>query len=289
LRTGLDTYTIVGMYTEEEAQPTLQGMIDSHFHLLEIRKRGIDPQQLLQGLFARGFAGGMDIGLDGADLEVRAGLLSPWPSIKLATGVGPWGADGDTAIEEVAERFKAATQVGIIDCVGEIGLDNYWKYGTPDRQRALFIAQLEMAEAWRKPVCIHSREADSELMAILANREFPQSGILHCFSSSWEVAQTALAKGLYISFAGPITYRKNSVLREMLAKIPQDRLLLETDSPYLAPEPFRGKANTPDLIPWICQKAAQVRNLALPQLNDIVRTNFETLFHSCGTCGPTAG
>ena len=241
----MDNYNRTAPSASLGGEQSLKGLIDTHFHVLELEKRGIEAQKLLEELHQKGFAGGMDIGVEGSDLAQRSRLLSRWPSIRLAAGIGPWGAEGKEDIEAVVERFRKTAEPFDVDCIGEIGLDNHWGYGTKERQSRLFIAQLSLAALWRKPVAIHARDADEDMVEILHNDLIPAGGILHCFSSSWQVAEAALDKGLYISFAGPITYRKNDALREMLAAVPDDRLLLETDSPYLSPEPYRGKTNTP--------------------------------------------
>jgi TatD DNase family protein len=256
----------------------LEGLIDSHFHLLEMRKRGLDPETVLRTLAQQGFAGGLDVGISWDDVQERLSLLSLWPNIRIAAGIGPWGAQGEDSIEDAVIRFAAKTASYGVDCIGEIGLDNYWRYGTPARQHELFIRQLQLAKKWKLPIAIHTRDADSVMARILQERDFPQGGILHCFSSSWEVAKAALDKGLHISFAGPITYRKNEGLRHMLAAVPDDRLLLETDSPYLAPEPYRGHVNTPAHMVTIYAEAARIRGVTAAFLAESILSNFNALF-----------
>lgn len=262
----------------ESAGLSLYGLVDSHFHLLEMRKRGIDPETVLHDLKEQGFAGGLDVGISAEDVVERSKLLAPWPEIRIAAGLGPWGAQGDHRIEAEVMRFATRSVPYDVDCIGEIGLDNYWNYGTPARQLELFILQLQLACEWKLPVAIHTRDADAETLGVFRERTFPHGGILHCFSSTWEVAKAALDKGLHISFAGPITYRKNESLRQLLSAIPEDRLLLETDSPYLAPEPYRGKVNTPANMVTIYAEAARIRKVAVRHLAERVLCNFTTLF-----------
>jgi len=270
----------------ESTRLPLEGLIDSHFHLLEMRKRGLDPQTTLENLEEQGLAGGLDIGISAQDVVERSTLLIPWPKIRMAAGIGPWGAQGDNPIEEEVMRFATNTEMYGVDCIGEIGLDNYWHYGTPARQQELFTLQLQLATDWKLPIVIHTREADNEIVQILRERDFPQGGIVHCFSSTWEVAKTALDKGLHISFAGPITYRKNESLRRILANIPEDRLLLETDSPYLSPEPYRGKVNTPAHMVSIYAEAARIREVTAAQLADRIFRNFTALLPIRDTPAP---
>lgn len=255
----------------------MNGLIDSHFHVLQMRAKGVDITDLLEQLDESGWIGGIDIGVDADDLAERSALLSPYPNIKLAAGIGPWGAQGEEPVEAIIGRFADHIQGLPCAFIGEIGLDQYWKYGTPCRQRDLFEQQIDLASTLGLPVIIHSRDADEEMQDVLRSRRFDHSGIMHCFSSGRLLLDQALASGLNISFAGPITYKNNNHLRELLASVPIDRLLLETDSPYLSPEPRRGRVNTPMHMPFIYQAAARVHSLEVEKLAKIVRRNFERL------------
>jgi TatD DNase family protein len=141
---------------------------------------------------------------------------------------------------------------------------------------------MELAERSGLPVIIHTRDADGDMMDILSERAPSHGGIMHCFSSGWPLAERALEAGMYISFAGPITYKSNHALREVLSKVPIDRLLLETDSPYLSPEPFRGKTNTPFRMREIYATAANIRKLSLKELARVIKENFARLFPQTG-------
>jgi TatD DNase family protein len=256
------------------------GMLDSHFHLLEMHKRGVDINHLIAELGNSGWHGGVDVGVSEDDLAVRRELCAPYPNIRLAAGIGPWGADGEEPIERKMERFTRHVASLPFDFIGEIGLDYHWQYGTVERQRELFWAQLDLARTMGKPVIIHTREADAHMGEILRSPSFRSRGIMHCFSATEELLGAALDAGLYISFAGPITYRKNEHVRDMLARVPLDRLLLETDSPYLSPEPLRGKVNTPLRIDLIYAQAARTLSLDINELVLVIQRNFMRL-----TCG----
>ena len=260
----------------------MHNLIDTHFHLLEMKKRGIDPSSLLEDLFSAGFAGGIDIGVSENDLGEREPILDRFPSILRAAGIGPWGAQGEEPIEEIMLRFIAHTAGHRVDAIGEFGLDHHWNYGTGERQRDLCVAQMELAERSGLPVIIHTRDADGDMMDILSERAPSHGGIMHCFSSGWPLAERALEAGMYISFAGPITYKSNHALREVLSKVPIDRLLLETDSPYLSPEPFRGKTNTPFRMREIYAMAARTRMLPVEELAEAIKENFARLFPQTG-------
>jgi TatD DNase family protein len=252
-------------------------VIDSHFHLLEMEKRGIDPSQFLAQLNDTDVAGGMDIGISADDIDRRIALTAPYPQIRLSAGIGPWGAQGEQDLEQMVNEFAQRITGKSVDAIGEIGLDWYWNYGSVDRQLLLFQLQLALARHLALPVVIHTRDADRSMIEVLQSSDFPRGGIIHCFSGSWELAKAALDRGLHISFAGTITFKKNAELRDILARIPENRLLLETDSPYLAPVPYRGKTNTPLYMRHIYQTAAQVRSTSMQELADQIEQNFITL------------
>ena len=252
-------------------------MLDSHFHLLELDKRGVDIKRLIQELEDAGWHGGIDIGVAQDDLALRSKLCAPYRKIRLAAGIGPWGAQGEEPVQLAIDRLVDHIAPYDFEFVGEIGLDYHWNYGTARRQRDLFEGQLRIAREMGKPVIIHTRDADDDMRKILRTTSFAHGGIMHCFSSKVELLETALDADLHISFAGPITYRKNETLRGMLARVPLERLLLETDSPYLSPEPFRGKVNTPMHMPQIYEQAARVLDIDVQDLVNAIQLNFDSL------------
>jgi len=254
-----------------------KNLIDSHFHLLEMEKRGIDITQFLSQLADTDIAGGMDIGISADDIDQRIALTASYPQIRLSAGIGPWGAQGEQKIETMVAELAKRIEGKPVDALGEIGLDWYWNYGSVDRQLQLFHLQLELAQQLALPVVIHTRDADQSMREALQQASCMHGGIIHCFSGSWELAREALDLDMYISFAGTITFKKNGHLREVLARIPSDRLLLETDSPYLAPVPHRGKTNTPLYMTHIYHVAAQVRSVSIEELADQIEQNFFTL------------
>ena len=181
--------------------------------------------------------------------------------------------DGYTSSGKLAAMGGSAG----VDFIGEIGLDNYWNYGTKERQKELFVAQIKYATRCKKPIIIHSRDADTEMIQTLNEVDLPHGGIMHCYSSGWELLETAIEKGLYISFAGPITFKNAKELHKMVSYVPLHLLLLETDSPYLAPHPHRGKINTPLNMRYIYDQAALLREMEVEDLIKVIQQNFESL------------
>ncbi|NBK21355.1 MAG: TatD family deoxyribonuclease [Spirochaetia bacterium] len=250
------------------------GLIDSHFHLLAMQEKDVDIVGLLSEMHSHSMQG-LDVGIDFDDLKRRSSLLSAYPFIHLSAGIGPWGvASGQRSVSEQLAVLSASLQEHKVCAIGEIGLDNHWGYGTKQDQQELFVAQMEMAEQRGLPIIIHSREADEEMADLLQKRTFSRQGIMHCFQGSRELALLAVSKGMFISFAGPITYKANSAMREIFKAIPLDQILLETDSPYLSPVPCRGKTNTPLHMVHIYEAAASLLEMSMDDLVLQMQSNF---------------
>lgn len=220
---------------------------------------------------------GMDIGTQCDDLPDRYAAIEKYNNIHISSGIGPWATDRSMTIKEQLEIFTKNLSKFPISAIGEIGLDNYWKYGTPEKQEELFIKQLDIANGMHLPIIIHTRDAEEQTIEILKSREFLYGGIVHCFSGSQKLANISLEKKLLLSFAGPITYKKNEELREILKNTPLNSLLLETDSPYLPPTPFRGKYNSPFLIPLVYEKASEIKNISIQEIAKTVSNNYLNL------------
>ncbi|HPX28690.1 MAG TPA: TatD family hydrolase [Sphaerochaeta sp.] len=249
----------------------LYGLVDSHFHLLAIREKGIEPSPLLATMNELGYRG-IDIGLGGNDLKERIELVGTYSDIYFAAGLGPWAAAWeDWKIKEALHLLYSDLSRHPVLAVGEIGLDNYWKYGTRERQEAIFLAQADLG----KPIIIHNREADEQFIGLLSQHSFPRGGIFHCFSGSEELALLALEKGFYLSFAGSLTYKGSQPLIALMKRMPKERLLLETDSPYLAPIPKRGKKNIPLYIEHLYRFVANKLELPVETLIRLVSSNFQ--------------
>ena len=193
----------------------------------------------------------------------------------------------EPSVQDLVERAALPRVVGI----GETGLDYY---GMEDRkggrtiadmewQRARFRTHIRAAQQCRKPLVIHTRAAQEDTLRILREegedgRAGSAGGVFHCFTESLEVAKAALDLGFYISLSGIVTFKSAQYLRDVAAYVPAERLLIETDSPYLAPVPFRGKTNTPALVPYVAQQVAQVRGLRVEEVAQMTSDNFDRLF-----------
>lgn len=243
-------------------------IIDSHFHTASMRKRGIEtlPEDLI----------GIDIGTDAGDAASRIALLPQSGTVFLSIGSGPWVLDSDryVSIEDERNRLLSDYQSYGADAIGECGFDNHWKYGTEKEQRELFMMQVELASELDLPIIIHTRDADREIAAALSSPSFRCRGIMHCFSSGTDLMRKALDKGLYISFAGNVTYKGNERIQEAASSVPMDRFLVETDSPYLAPIPMRGKPCRPEYTEYTLSAIADLRNEDKEKLKEAAKDNL---------------
>jgi TatD DNase family protein len=163
--------------------------------------------------------------------------------------------------------------------LGETGLDYYYSKDRSEQQKQSFLNHLQAGADLGLPVIVHTRDARTDTINLIKARGSPDSaGVLHCFTESWEMARQALDEGYYISISGIVTFRNADELRAVAKKVPLDRLLVETDSPYLAPVPYRGKSNQPRYVRAVAEYVAELRGLSLPQLAEQTSENFFRLF-----------
>ena len=266
---------------------SLHNIVDSHFHSEYLTEKGLDPKAQLDLAFRDGFEGGIDIGCTSDDLPRRYELLKSYSKIVLAGAMGPWElGDNSTlcnstlSMDEIDKRL-AVLRDNLIQykakVLGEIGLDYYWNYGTTETQKYIFESQLKMAQELKLPVSIHDRMADSDTIDEISRLTPPKAGIIHCFDGCEMLMKVALDLGYFISFAGNLTFKKNTELRDILKKVPRDRLLFETDAPYLTPVPHRGQPNTPLYVVHTYQCASEVLGVSLEALSSQVLENYQTL------------
>lgn len=253
-------------------------LVDSHCHL-DDSQFDADRDAAIDRALAAGVTRMLAIGTGEGppDLEAAIRLADAHEPILATAGIHPQyalkaEAEHFTRLEELLRHPKCVA-------VGEIGLDYYWKPFDADRQKAVFVEQMRIARDARKPIVIHTREAWADTMALLRENWAP-SGlpcIMHCFTGGPGEAQEAIDLGFYISFAGVATYPKAEAVREAAKLVPSDRLLVETDAPYLAPVPHRGKRNEPAYVAHTANRLAEVRGEEPARLALAVTSNFATL------------
>lgn len=264
-------------------------LIDSHAHLVMLKGEAGALETYIDEWISAGLTCIVDVGTKADDLEERISSISKTsgrptgPKVLYATGIWPSEEaiqNRHTYIDELTAQIQRAPRE-LLAAIGECGLDRYWN--RPEQgadiggEQELLAAQLELAQRYSLPVIIHSRDAAQETLDML--KAFPKvRGVIHCFSYGKAEMQAFLELGWYISFAGNVTYKNAHELREALKAVPLDRFLLETDSPYLAPVPHRGKAANPSMVFHQYELAARLKNLPLDQLALQVESNFKKVF-----------
>ncbi len=251
----------------------LTGIFDTHAHY-DDAAFDEDREALLSSLETKGVSRVINCGVDLKTSRTTLDLAHRYDFIYAAVGVHPEDAleVSDADFDELCAMYDDPKVVAI----GEIGLDYYWHTVPKDVQLQWFERQLILANELQKPVIVHDREAHADTLALL--RKHRPKGVLHCFSGSVETMNEALKLGLYIGLGGATTFKNAKKPLAVAAAVPADRLLLETDCPYLAPFPFRGKRNDSSLIAYVAQVIAQVRNENPQTLVDRCRENANRLF-----------
>ena len=216
----------------------------------------------------------------GADFESSVNavaLAEKYDFIYAAVGVHPH--DVETMDDQMLALLKTMAQKDKVKAIGEIGLDYYRDLSPRPLQKKWFVAQLRLAKSLNMPVIIHDRDANDDVLRILKEEQAFETGVLmHCFSGSKELARQYIALGAYISIAGPLTFKNARKTVEVVESVPLDRLMIETDSPYLTPEPFRGKRNESMYVKYVCQKMADIKGMPYEELAEITLNNAKAYF-----------
>lgn len=246
-------------------------LFDSHCHLDDERFDG-DRDKVITGLADAGVTACTCVGSDLASSERVLALAEKYPFIYAAVGVHPHEA-GD-APEDYLERLAVMLTHRKAVALGEIGLDYYYDHSPRERQKQVFIQQILLAHETRMPVILHIRDAHGDALDILKRHSgLLHGGIVHCYSGSAQSAAEYRALGLEISFTGTVTFKNARKLREAAAAVPPEHLLIETDSPYLSPEPFRGKRNSPAYVYRVCETLAELHGMTPDEMADITYQN----------------
>ncbi|MBK1693375.1 TatD family deoxyribonuclease [Chromatium weissei] len=253
--------------------------IDSHCHLDRIDLTPFD------GDFAR-FIAACDtakvtqllcVAIDLEHYSAMRQLIDPFPQIAVSVGVHP---NHDSTFQVTVDQLVALAADARCVAIGETGLDYYRSSGDLNWQHERFRIHIAAARACGKPLIIHNREAGADIIRVLTEEKAHEiGGVIHCFTDSWDIAEHALNLDFYISFSGVVTFKSAEELREVARRVPLERILIETDAPYLAPVPHRGKPNSPCFIPLIATVLADIHGIPLPEFAAIVRANYQRLFN----------
>ncbi len=261
-------------------QPLASPLIDSHCHLVP-QVYGDGVPEVIERAFAAGIErvvniGGGD-GMAGNHEVLRMNALDA--RLHPVVGVHPHDARLLTDHPEILDELSAMARRPEVVGFGEIGLDYYYDLSPRPAQQSALEAQLDVAMSAGKPVVIHVRDAYDDLLSILgACNAWALPVVFHCFSSDWAFARRCIDRGAFIGISGIVTFRRAEEVREVASKVPVERLLLETDSPYLAPEPFRGRRNEPALVHAVALEVARLRNMDVADLAALASDNARRLF-----------
>jgi len=251
-------------------------LADSHAHLVD-RKFDSDRREVVERSRAEGMSLVIDVGYDLDSSRRSVDLAGQADFIYSAVGIHPH--DSGEAPKTYLDDLKKLAARDKVVAIGETGLDFYRNLSPQDVQRQVFREQLALARELNLPVIIHSRQAHEDLLDILrSDKVGPAGGVIHCFSGSPEMARECLGMGFYISFAGVITYKGNNTLKSIAASVPPDRILAETDSPFLTPEPYRGKRNEPLYVRYAIEEIARIREIPAAELSKTLLENTRRLF-----------
>ena len=249
---------------------------DSHAHLT-LEHFDPDREEVIARARDAGIARLITVSSFIGDAEACAGLASRHDFIHFTAGVHPHEAKGWTP--EVARAIRRAAGRPKAVAIGEIGLDYHYDFSPREAQRRVFREQLVLARDLRLPIVIHTREAWDDTLDILREESAADvGGVFHCFSGGKEEARRCLDLGFYLSFAGPVTFKNSSGVAEAAAFAPLDRILCETDSPYLTPHPFRGKRNEPARVVLVAAKVADLKRLTPEAVGEATTRNLEDVF-----------
>jgi TatD DNase family protein len=246
-------------------------LTDSHTHL-NAEQFNEDQDEVIQRALDAGVTRIVNVGFNRETIPSSIALAERYDFIYSTVGWHPVDAidmrPGDLEwIEELCKHEKVVA-------IGEIGLDYYWDKSPKDVQQRVFREQIRLARKLGMPIVIHNRDAHQDILHILKEEKAEEvGGIMHCFSGSWETAKQCLDMNFHISFGGPVTFKNARQPKEVLAQVPLDRLLIETDAPYLTPHPFRGKRNETGYVRLVAETAAEIRGLTLEEIAVITTNN----------------
>lgn len=251
-------------------------LFDTHVHL-NARQFFEDRDATIQRAFDAGVSYMVVVGFDRETIPLAIEIAEQNETIYAAVGWHPVDAvdmtDGDLAwIEELAAHPKVVA-------IGEMGLDYHWDKSPKDIQKEVFRKQIRLAKKVNMPITIHNREATSDIIEILQEEDAKEvGGTMHCYNDSVDYVQACLDMNFYISLGGPVTFKNATMPKEVAAQVPLDRLLVETDAPFLAPHPNRGKRNEPAYVKLVAEKIAELREMTFEEISEITTENAFSLF-----------
>ena len=248
---------------------------DSHAHYND-EKFNEDRDELIKSIYNEGVTRIINAGYSLESSKKALEIAKDYDFMNVIVGISPNDIDNfkDDDLNEIENLAKDKKVVAI----GEIGLDYYWNKENKELQKHVFISQIEIAKKLNLPIVIHTREAIFDTLEILKNNNCNKNGVFHCCPLNVDLVREGLKLGFYISFAGPITFKNSKNADEIIKMVPLDRILIETDCPYLSPEPLRGKRNDSRNVKYMAQKIADVKGITLEEVAKATYNNAKTIF-----------
>lgn len=251
-------------------------LTDTHTHL-NARQFDEDREEVIERALENGVSRIINIGFNRETIPTSIELTEKYDFIYSAVGWHPQDAihmkaDDLDWIEELCAKDKVVA-------IGEIGLDYYWDTSPKDVQHRVFREQIRLARRLGMPIAIHNRDAHHDVVQLLREEKAEDvGGVMHCYSGSWETAKMCLDMNFYISFGGPVTFKNAKQPKEVLAQVPMERLLIETDAPYLTPHPYRGKRNETSYVRLVAEAAAEIKGVSFEEIAAVTSENAARLF-----------
>lgn len=251
-------------------------LIDTHAHL-NAPQFDEDRQQVIERAQQNGIRRIINVGFNRETIPSSIALAEQYDFIYSTVGWHP--TDAKDMLPEDLEWIESLCRHEKVVAIGEIGLDYYWDTSPKEVQDRVFREQIRLARKVGMPIVIHNRDAHHDVVQTLREEKAAEvGGVMHCYSGSWETAKLCLDMNFYISFGGPVTFKNAKQPKEVLKNVPLDRLLIETDAPYLAPHPYRGKRNESAYVRLVAEEAAEIKGISVEELAEITTRNALALF-----------
>ncbi len=253
-------------------------LVDSHCHLnlLNLDKYDGDLAKLIAAAVEQNVKKMVCVGVDLENAQTVIDIAQQHENVFASVGVHPSEKLDKEPAMAILKKF--ATQKKVV-AIGETGLDYYYNDTNLDNMRERFCRHIQLARELKKPLIIHSRDAQQDTIRILTQEKANEvGGVMHCFTESWEMAQQAMALGFYISFSGIVTFKNAKNVQEVALKVPLEKMLIETDAPYLTPDPYRGKPNEPQFVRFVAKKIAELKNIPEAEVIAATTRNCINLF-----------
>ena len=255
-------------------------LFDSHAHY-DDKKFDNDRYEIIEEIYNSGITKFVSAGYNLESSKMGIELSKKYDYIFTTCGISPndLPETKEQLDKQLQEIEKLASENQKVVAIGEIGFDYYWNKESKDLQKYAFIKQIEIANKLNLPIMIHTRDAIMDTIDLIKNTEFVKQGIFHCCPLNKDLVLAGISKGFYISFAGPVTFKNSKNADEIINLVPLDKILIETDSPYLSPEPNRGKRNDSRNVKFIAEKIANVKNINIEEIAKITYSNAKKVFN----------